>query len=69
MLRSILFALMLLPALAAAQDLPLFDSALAQVGMTHDDVRFDQDDMAGWGGDQYRMTFFTMFHKNPFKFP
>ncbi len=68
-MRSFLFALLLLPAFSAAQDLPLFDSALAQVGMTYNDVRFDQDEMAGWGGDRYRMTFFTMFHKNPFKFP
>ena len=69
MMRSLLLALLLLPTLTAAQDLSLFDSALAQVGMTREDVRFDQDEMAGWGGDRYRMTFFTMFHKNPFKFP
>ena len=69
MFRLLLLSSLLLPALSAAQDLSLFDSALAQVGMTTNDVRFDQDEMAGWGGDKYRMTFFTMFHHNPFKFP
>jgi hypothetical protein len=25
--------------------------------------------MAGWGGDTWRLTYFTMFHKNPLKLP
>lgn len=54
---------------ASAQDLPLIDSALAQVGMTHADVRFDQDEMATWGGNRWRLTYFTMLHQNPFKLP
>jgi hypothetical protein len=61
--------LLFAPAFAAAQDFSLFDSALAQVGMTHEDVRFDQDEMATWGGDRWRLSYFTMFHKNPFKLP
>lgn len=61
--------LMLFPAAAGAQDFSLFDSALSQVGMNREQVRFDQDEMAGWGGDKWRVSFFTMFHKNPFKFP
>lgn len=47
----------------------LIDSALSQVGMTRDDFRFDQDEMAGWGGDTWRLSYFTMLHKNPFKLP
>lgn len=47
----------------------LIDSALAQVGMTRDAFRFDQDEMAGWGGDTWRLSYFTMLHKNPFKLP
>jgi len=51
------------------ENFQLFDSALAQVGLTHEDIRFDQDEMATWGGDQWRLSHFTMFHKNPFKLP
>ncbi len=54
---------------AVAQDFSLFDSAMAQVNMTHKDIRFDQDEMAGWGGDMWRLSYFTMFHKDPFKLP
>ena len=61
--------LLLFPTVVSAQDFSLFDSALSQVGMTMEQVRFDQDEMAGWGGDKWRLSFFTMFHKNPFKFP
>lgn len=52
-----------------AQDLGLLDSVLHQVGLTPDAVRFDQDEMATWGGDQWRLSYFSMFHKNPFKLP
>lgn len=55
--------------LASADDFSLCDSALSQVGMTCQDVRFDQDEMANWGGDLWRTSYFTMFHKNPFKLP
>ena len=61
---------------AAAETIPteptalqLADSALAQVEMTHDQVRFDYDEMATYGGDKYRRRYFTMLHKNPFKLP
>ena len=57
------------PAISIAQDVSLIDSAMAQVHMNHNDIRFDQDEMAGWGGDTWRLTYFTMFHKNPFKLP
>ncbi len=61
--------LICLPVLSFAQDMSLFDSTMAQVGMTRDDIRFDQDEMATWGGDQWRLTYFTLFHKNPLKLP
>jgi len=55
--------------LAAADDFNLCDSALSQVGMTAEEIRFDQDEMANWGGDLWRTNYFSMFHKNPFKLP
>ncbi|UCC44454.1 MAG: hypothetical protein JSU65_00545, partial [Candidatus Zixiibacteriota bacterium] len=55
--------------LQAQEALNLFDSALAQVGMTADEVRFDYDELATWGGDRFRLNYFTLFHKNPFKLP
>jgi hypothetical protein len=58
-----------LPVLSVAQDLSLFDSVMAQVNMKADDIRFDQDEMATWGGDMWRLSYFTMFHKNPLKLP
>lgn len=61
--------LTLLPTLVFAQNLNLFDSAMAQVGLTSEDIRFDQDEMATWGGDRWRLTYFTMFHRNPLKLP
>ncbi|MCP4684367.1 MAG: hypothetical protein GY867_02865, partial [bacterium] len=47
----------------------LFDSALAQRGLTSDEVRFDRDEMATWGGDKWRLSYFTLLHQNPFKLP
>jgi len=70
MMRLIVIAALVgVPALSYAQDLSLFDSAAAQVGMTRESIRFDYDEMAGWGGDLWRLSYFTMFHKNPFKLP
>jgi hypothetical protein len=56
-------------ATAAADDFSLCDSALAQLGLTCEEVRFDQDEMDNWGGDLWRTHYFTMFHKDPFKLP
>jgi hypothetical protein len=70
MTRLFFVALMLIAsATAFAQDFSLFDSAMAQVGKTREDIRFDQDEMASWGGDTWRLSYFTMFHKNPLKLP
>ena len=64
------FALIWLMATAvAADDLSLCDSALSQLGLTCEEVRFDQDEMANWGGDLWRTHYFTMFHKDPLKLP
>ncbi len=68
-LLLLLTAVLIISATAASQDIPLFDSALAQVGMTCEQVRFDQDEMAGWGGDRWRLSLFSVLHKNPFKLP
>jgi hypothetical protein len=54
---------------AWADDFSLCDSALSQLGLTCEDIRFDQDEMANWGGDLWRTNYFSMFHKNPLKLP
>jgi hypothetical protein len=53
----------------SADDFSMCDSALSQVGMTFEQIRFDQDEMANWGGDLWRTKYFTMFHKDPLKLP
>lgn len=65
----LLLALVLAPALLLAQDTALFNEALGQTGLNVNDLRFDKDEMAGWGGDRWRLTYFTMFHQNPLKLP
>lgn len=65
----LLAALLATPAFLNAQDFSLFDSAMAQLNMTREDIRFDQDEMATWGGDQWRLSYFTMLHTHPFKLP
>lgn len=47
----------------------LADSALEPVGLDHNDIRFDADEMATWGGDRWVTKYFRMLHKNPFKLP
>jgi hypothetical protein len=47
----------------------LADLALEPLGLTHEDVRFDQDEMATWGGDRFVTRYFRMLHRNPFKLP
>jgi len=75
-MRAFLVPLILaVTALTAAGQSPqptqanLLDSALAQVGMTSREIRFDQDEMATWGGDHWRLKYFTLFHRNPLKLP
>ncbi len=58
-----------MPSVTLAQDFSLFDSAMAQVHVTREDIRFDQDEMATWGGDRWRLSYFTVFHHNPLKLP
>jgi len=70
-MKSLLVLLLVLftAVFAAADDFSLYDSALSQVGMNTEEIRFDQDEMANWGGDLWRTSYFTMFHKNPLKLP
>lgn len=70
-MKSLLvFPLVLFTAVLALRDnFSECDSALSQVGMTCEEIRFDQDEMANWGGDKWRTNYFTMFHKNPLKLP
>ncbi len=69
-MRFLVFLMLLLPGgPVSGQDVSLFDSALAQVGITSEDVRFNQDEMATWQGDRWRMSYFSLYHKNPFSLP
>ena len=72
-LRIILVVLVLLTGTTASQttggELELFDSALVQVGMTRDDVRFHADELEVFQGHQWQLSYFTLFHRNPFKLP
>jgi hypothetical protein len=61
--------MILIPLISYAQDLPFIDSMMSQVNLTSNDIRFDQDEMSTWGSDMWRLSYFTMFHKNPFKLP
>ncbi len=54
---------------APQNDLELVDSALAQVGLTMRDVRFDADEVATYKGDLWQLSTFTLYHHNPFKLP
>ncbi|MBI5266790.1 MAG: hypothetical protein HY851_06115, partial [candidate division Zixibacteria bacterium] len=58
-----------LPDNAGLDQYELIDSALAQVGLTRERFTFDQDEMKCWGGDSWRLSFFTMLHQSPFKLP
>jgi len=72
-LRSVVGMLVLLTGTAVSQttggELELFDSALAQVGMNREDVRFDNDEVEVFHGDTWQLSYFTLFHRNPFKLP
>ncbi len=52
-----------------SDQMDLFDTALAKVDLTRADVCFDQDEMALWGGDLWRLNYFTLFHRHPFRLP
>ncbi len=71
--KLILVLLLVAGGLRAQDTIPenpdLFDSALAQRGMTRDEVRFDSDEMATWGGDKWRLSYFTLLHRHPFRLP
>jgi hypothetical protein len=45
----------------------LFEQALAQAGLTQDDMRFDLGDRSFWGGDKYRLPFFDTLQSDPWK--
>jgi len=49
--------------------LDLFDSALVQVGMTRHDVGFDADELEVFQGHPWRLSYFTLLHRHPFKLP
>jgi hypothetical protein len=68
-LLLILLAILFTASPLCADDFNLCDSALSQLGLTCEDIRFDQDEMANWGGDLWRTHYFTMFHQNPLKLP
>lgn len=69
MKQMVFFAVIFVAASVPAQETAMFDSALVQVGMSSGDVRFNQDEMATWQGDTWRMSYFTLYHNNPFSLP
>jgi len=72
-LRLVVGILVLLTGSATSQtaesDLDLLDSALSQVGMTREDVRFETDELEVFQGHPWRLSYFELFHRNPFKLP
>jgi hypothetical protein len=72
---AVLFALILIVSATSStrnqtligEQAPLFERALAQAGLTLDDVRIDPDDSAFFGGDKYRLPFFDSLMNNPWK--
>ncbi len=67
---SLISLVLVLPNGSVAQDqLELVDSALASLNLTRSDIKFDQDEVATWGGDRFRLKYFTLFHNDPFKLP
>ena len=69
----LVIAIIVAPVAASAQlwqtNLELFDTALAQVGMTADDVRFEADEVETFQGHPWRLSHFSLYHRNPFKLP
>ncbi len=47
----------------------VFDDALAQKGLTKQTARFDQIDLGMWNGDLYKLPYFDMYHKDPYRTP
>lgn len=45
----------------------LFEQALGQVGLTPEEVRFNPNDMALWGGDRYKLKVVSFLADNPWK--
>jgi len=45
----------------------LFNKALAQIGLSPDDVRFNNADLNMWGGDKYRLNVHRFLFDNPWK--
>ena len=70
-MKSILIVagLIVVHSLAFSQDQSSIDSAMAQVLLSREDIRFDQREMATWGGDLWRLSYFTLLHENPLRLP
>jgi hypothetical protein len=70
---SLVVAILLTAGAASAQlwqtDLELVDSALAQVGMSAEDVRFDADEVETFQGHPWQLSTFSLYHRDPFKLP
>jgi len=48
---------------------PAFSRALAEIGLSWQDVTIDRGDRNFYGGDRYRLRFFDTFIENPWKIP
>ncbi|HDS00578.1 MAG TPA: hypothetical protein ENO07_01040, partial [candidate division Zixibacteria bacterium] len=66
-----IMSLLLLFNIAIAQENPEdedpFKTALSEVGLTKETLRFDYGDMANYGGDKFALPLFYTLHSSPFK--
>jgi hypothetical protein len=46
-----------------------FDKALKAVGLTKETLKFDYYDMSNFGGNEFLLPLFTLYHQNFFKIP
>jgi len=46
-----------------------FEKALKTIGLTKETLKFDYYDMSNFGGDEFLLPLFTLYHQNFFKIP
>ena len=46
-----------------------FEKTLRAVGLTRETLKFDYFDMSNFGGDEFLLPLFTLYHQNFFKIP
>jgi hypothetical protein len=67
MTRTLLVVALALGCSAASAD--VFDDALGKAGLTKQTARFDPLDVAVYGGDVFRLPYFDVYHRDPYRAP